>query len=458
MSKKVLLPKDHAEQVALFRSQIIGPLSRQELVRGQLGQELTELSQKSFCPPGSERSRRFSIPTLERWYYDYREGGMEALVPKRRRDIGHAKKLSEPQRQLLCEIRREHPTASASLILRTLVADGRLAEGVVDESTLRRFYREKGLDRASVLARTCDRVRLRWQAERPGALWHADVCHGVDLRSGDTTQPVRIHALLDDASRYVVAMQAHPTEQEQDMLSLLVGALRRHGPPDALYLDNGSTYRGETLRLFCERLGITLLHARPYDAPARGKMERFWRTLRQGCLDFVGELGSLHDLNVRLLAFVDQHYHLAPHGALFGQCPLQVYSDILDRNPDSLLEDDLRRALTVRERRRIRRDSTLSVDGNDYELDDFFLTGKVVTVVRCLLDHGTKKAPPPYVEYEGKRLELHPVNPVLNAKRNRKQLALPSTQGAVGNLAFDPPGALLDRAVGRPRRPLESRP
>ena len=59
------------------------------------------------------------------------------------------------------------------------------------------------------------------------------------------------------------------------MLVLWVGAVRKKGPPDALYLDNGSTYRGQTLSLACARMGTALIHAKPYDAPARGKMERF---------------------------------------------------------------------------------------------------------------------------------------------------------------------------------------
>jgi transposase InsO family protein len=67
------------------------------------------------------------------------------------------------------------------------------------------------------------------------------------------------------------------------MIGLLARAGRRHGFPDALYLDNGSTYSGGTLRLACERLGVTLIHARPYSPQARGKMERFW--LLRGGLD-----------------------------------------------------------------------------------------------------------------------------------------------------------------------------
>ncbi len=99
------------------------------------------------------------------------------------------------------------------------------------------------------------KVRLRWQAERPGALWHADVCHATALMIDGKSQPVRIHGILDDASRYILALSAHHTEREVDMLGLMVKAVRKHGPPDALYLDNGSTYRGQTLSLACARMG-----------------------------------------------------------------------------------------------------------------------------------------------------------------------------------------------------------
>ena len=127
---------------------------------------------------------------------------------------------------------------------------------------------------------------------------------------------------------------------------LLVRAVRKHGPPDAMYLDNGATYRGETLSLACARMGTTLVHAKPYDAPARGKIERFWRTLREGCLDHTGSLASLHDLNVRLWAWLDERYHKAPHGALMGKTPHEVFTAAA-REPDPFDEAKLRDALTV---------------------------------------------------------------------------------------------------------------
>jgi transposase InsO family protein len=351
-------------------------------------------------------------------------------------------------RDLLVEIRKEHPSASVPLILQTLEADGRLETGSVSASTVRRFFAEKGIDKASLRAggaRT--KMRLRWQAEHPGALWQGDVCHGASLVTSTTTTTVRIHALMDDASRYVVALEAMAYEREVDMLSLLVRAVRKHGPPDAMYLDNGSTYRGETLSLACARMGTTLVHAKPYDAPARGKIERFWRTLREGCLDHTGSLGSLHDLNVRLWAWLDERYHKAPHGALMGKTPHEVFTAAA-RAPDSFDEAKLRDALTVQARRRLRRDNTLAMDGVDWEIDLHFLAGQLVTVSRCLVD----PSEPPWVDYEGKRYVLHPVDPVRNATRPRAVQNLDTPHTA--RVPFDPPRALLDKMLGK--RPEEA--
>jgi putative transposase len=443
---KTLTPKDRAEAVALFRSEVIGALTRRDLARGELATELAALSKKAFRAPGAKLTRHYSLPTLQRWYYAYREGGLDALRPESRRS-GQAHALTPAQRDLILDIRREYPSAAAELILRTLVADGRLAKAAVSAPTLRRLFLEEGLDRVPLRDGGGRKTRLRWQAERPGALWQGDVCHGPALLIGGVKQPLRIHALLDDASRYVVALEAHHTEREVDMIGLLVRAIRRHGPSDAVYLDNGSTYRGEVLRLACERLNVTLLHPRPGDAEARGKIERWWRTLRQGCLDFLGPVASLHDVNVRLWAFLDEHYHRAPHGGLFGRAPADVWNEAeADRQADRLTEEMLRQALTVHERRRVRRDNTLSLDGQDWELDQGFLAGRLVSVGRSYLD----VTDAPWVEHEGKRLPLHLVDPVKNARRSRPPRRIVEAEASPRKpVRFDPPAALLARAVGR---------
>jgi putative transposase len=445
-----LSPKNHAERVAIFRHSVIGPLLVREFAHGQLRAELGTLSLVRFRPPDADSTRCYAVPTLERWYYACKKSGLEALMPKARADRGHGRKLTPEMRELLCEIRTEHRAASVPTILVTLQEEGLLPKDPEDEhaaspQTVRKLFAARGLTRMSTKVADSDdppgsKMRLKWQAAHPGALWHGDVCHFAILVGG-VRKPVRIHAHLDDASRYIVAIEVFWTEREEDMLTLFIDAVRVHGPCDALYLDNGSTYRGEVLITVCHRLGIVLLHAKPYDPQARGKMERFWRTLREQVLVFcTGEEMTLEELNRRLRAFVER-YHETPHAGLMGKTPASVYR--AHQRTDDLDEHKLQEALTVRETRRVSPDNLVRVDGKAWELDQSFLAGKTVTIVRRWLTPDV----PPSVELEGKLLPLHPVDPVHNARRQRPAPA-PQKPARPG-VAFNPVGTLLKGAKAK---------
>ena len=433
--KEELCPKDHAEALAVFRAQVIGSLMcRQYEDHGAFSEALRELSAQPVRAPGSEVSRRYAASTLERWYYAYKKDGLAGLHP-RRASTGHAQALTVAQRELLLQIRRDHPRVSASLILRTLVAERRVGKDAISAPTLRRMYAGAGLDRRS-LSQGDQHARRRWQTPEPNVLWHSDVCHGPALRIDGRAVPLRIHALLDDHSRYVVAIQACTTERESEMLALMVKAMRLHGAPELLYLDNGATYTGKALATGCSRLGIGLLHAKPYDPRARGKMERFWRTLREQCLDHCAGLGSLHDVQVRLLAWLDQHYHATAHSALMGRSPATAYEA---HDKTEVSESMLREALLVRGRRRVRGDGTVPIAGTDFEVKQGYLAGQNVTVARSLLDPTAM----PWVEHEDQRLMLAPVDAVANAKRRKP--TRPRT--GLDAVPFDPPAAMLERAL-----------
>lgn len=434
-----LKPHSHAERVALHRAQVLGNLAQRDFLRGELKAELTRLSTLRFVAPGMAHSRSYGVSTLERWHYLFKNGGLEALKPARRSDAGYARLLTKAQKALLCDIRREFSSASAALILRTLETDGRLEKGRVSVSTVRRLFRENGLPRRPRHQVLEQRTRRRWQAERPGFIWHSDVCHGPTLRCDGRSTPVRIHALLDDASRYVVALMVVNNEREVVMLELMVRALRKFGAPRTLYLDNGATYRGETLATACARLGISLLHAKPYDPQARGKMERFWRTLREGCLDHIGQRASLHDIQVRLLAWLDVHYHRAPHAGLMGKSPEQVWAS---RELTQINEKMLSSALTTSARRKVRTDGTISVGGLDWEVEQGYLAGKGVRIERILLEPNT----PPVLVHESQKFTLVPVDPALNAKRRRAPF---KPKPGIDAIAFDPATVMLDQLFGK---------
>ena len=86
-------------------------------------------------------------------------------------------------------------------------------------------------------------------------LWHAYVCHGPDLGLPGKRVHLRIHGIVDDASRDLIAIEARTNETEDTLLGVLVDAVKRRGRSDGLYLDNGSTHSGDTLAIACGRLG-----------------------------------------------------------------------------------------------------------------------------------------------------------------------------------------------------------
>jgi transposase InsO family protein len=421
-------PKNHGEEVAVFRHGLIGMLVGRELDHGQRMAILREMSKERRRPPGSDTTRCYSVPTLERWLYAFKKGGLEALVPRSRGDRGRGRDLGSEVRELICDIRREHPSVSVTLILRTLRKDGRIDKKVT-ACTVRRMLKEKGLGRVVDVDGKGGKMRLRWQAARPSALWHGDVCHGPTLTLGSARTPVRVHALLDDASRYVVALRVFNNEREDMMLSLFTQAIGEHGKPDALYLDNGATYRGDVLRLACARLGITLLHARPYDAPARGKMERFWRRMREEALSHIGTVASLKDVETKLLTWLVRFYQDEPHAGILGRTPAAVFAE---GEKVRVTEAEMRAALTVRARRRVRRDSTVCIDGTVYEMPVGYLGGQLVTVATSLFDGGE-----PMVELDGKPCALRVVDPVGNSKKKRQPLRALHTKPK-GPVDFDP--------------------
>lgn len=434
-----LTPKDRAEMVALFKAQVISPLTLIELGHGELAAELRKLSRKKLKPPWAPRNRTYAASTLERWYYDYKRLGLDGLKPRPRSDRGYAQALTAEQRDLILGIAHERPDVNVSVLLRTLVTDGRLGAEEVSEPTVRRLLAAHGLSRGERRTLVKGR-RRRWEAPLPDSVWHADVCHGPALEIGKRSVPLRIHAILDDRSRFVVAMRAYSTEREVDMLHLMVDALRRGGPPDTLYLDNGSTYRGEALQVACGRLGIRIVHAEPYSPEGRGKMERFWRTLRGSCLDHLGTMGSLHDVQVRLLAFLN-HYHAAPHAGLVGRVPIEVYAT--DRVPRPELDEvEIRDALTVRTTRKVRRDGTVPVGGVDWEVDQGFLAGRKVTIARSLFAPDEA----PWIEHDERRYDLARLDPVANGLQRRKSKG---SKRGVDAIPFDPAGALLDKMTGK---------
>ncbi len=366
---------------ALFRLSVLGPLvSRERLARGELQQIIRELAQREYAIPGSRR-HLLSEKTIEAWYHRYRRDGIDGLTPKLRLDRGQSKLLPAIQEQLLAA-KRENPRRSIRQLQRLLEASGMVAHDSVSRSAIHRLLQQQGLSRVMGSA-SVPEERRSFVAATAGAIWYGDVLHGPSVPVNGRLRKTYLVSLLDDASRLIAHSAFGLGETALDIEGVLKQALLRRGVPRKLVVDNGAAYRARTLQGICARLGITLIHCRPFVPEGKGKLERWHRTFRD---QFLSELEPRHitgldDLNARLWAWNEQVYNRTPHAGLAGLTPLARYQqDLPHIRSLGARAAQLDALFLHRIKRLVRKDGTVSYLGQRFEVP-YELAGHTVQLV-----------------------------------------------------------------------------
>lgn len=305
---------------------------------------------------------RYKPETLRRWLTDYRAGGFDALIPKPRSDIGQHRVITPAIEARIRQLLADHPQISATMVRERLLDEGTITTRSPSESVIRRFIRSQGLR----VATQAPEGRHAFAKADPNELWTLDFMHGPRL-SGTRTRP-RLLAVMDDASRFVVFASFLSSEAYSDLVPGLVEAFVRHGLPLAIYCDNGAAFATRDLALSCARLDVALVHTPPYQPQGRGKIERFFGTVRRRFLAALqpDALASLDALNTAFAAWLDSDYHRRVHSSL-GTTPLARFLD--SERPKRWLsrqEIDLHFHCTLK--RKVRSDCTVSVNGTRYEV------------------------------------------------------------------------------------------
>ena len=313
--------KNTRQAVALFRYAAIAPVLF--AAAGTQAGYFRRLAQKELEVPGLG-PRRYSVATFKSWLRAYRREGLEGLTPQTRSDTGTSRvitpQLSDQIRQLLAD----YPTLSATRLREKLIQAGRITSRRISEATLRRHIRQ-----AQLRPSPQPSPKARKHFEKPFAndLWVIDFLHGPRLVCPPRNRPAKTYlaAALDDHSRFVTLARFYDRENAPVVVAALKEAFLRHGLPRILYCDNGSAFCSQLLTLGCARLGVALVHSQPYDPASRGKVERWFRTLRRS---FLGELDptslTLEQLNSRLDDWLHHDYHRRLHSGT-GQTPLDRF-------------------------------------------------------------------------------------------------------------------------------------
>ncbi len=364
------------EQMAAFRYGLIAPIvSRQTpLLPGELKAYLEQAASQTYHVPGSHRTQ-ISVRTLERWLSQYRKNGWEALKPKERTNKGNVR-IPAALLQSAIALRKERPERSVEQLIFLLEENQKATPGELAASTLSRHLKKAGVSRKELLQGETGQGYRRFEAEAPHASWQFDFQHTLympDPQNPKKKKKAILFAILDDFSRAIVYSSFYWDEKLPRMEDSLKKAILRYGIPSQFYCDNGAAFSSHHLARICGKLGIQLSHSAPYRPQGRGKIERYFRFVDTSFKPEVyqqieqGRIQTLEQLNQALTAWVDGYYHQRKHGTT-KQPPLErleAHARPMKRKSFAELQE----IFLWEENRTVDRAGCISLDGNQYEVD-----------------------------------------------------------------------------------------
>jgi putative transposase len=373
MSRRPADKADETErntEIALFRYGLIAPLLFAAPESGQLEAALRQIAGKTYPIPHSRR-RRVSVSTLRRYLGLYRVGGFDALRPQPRADKGTARAFPPEVLEAAIALRAEQPARTTPMLVELLKRDPNLKlEQPINAHTLTTQLRQRGHSRR--LLGQATRAFRRFEREHSNSLWQGDAMVGPWLPDPEVAGKKRrahLFCFLDDHSRLVPHAEFFWDEALPRLERVLKVAILRRGVPQAIYVDNGQVYSANQFAAACATLGIERIQTAPYSPESKGKQERFFETVR---LQFMPEvevsaITTLAELNESFWAWLACIYHRNEHRET-AQTPLARFQAGLDqaRTVDA---HALQTAFLWRESRKVRKDATLSLQGNSYRVD-----------------------------------------------------------------------------------------
>ena len=359
---------EKAVRIAQFRFALIAPVVQglfPDVSRSEYYRRVTEKPLK--LPDGS--SVEYKPKTIEKWLSNYNRLGFDGLMPKERSDKGSTRVLSDVSIERIYQLKKDYPRLNATQIHAKLIQEG-LIPATVNVCAVQRFIRRNDLKGAR---NPNLRDRKAFEEEAFGRMWQADTCYFPHITEDGKSRRVYAVCIIDDHSRMIVGSELFYSDSAAAFQKVLKDAVSAYGLPSKLMVDNGSPYANEQLALICGSLGIALIHTRVRDGASKGKQERFWRTAKEQLI-YGLDMNTIHSLDHFNQIFRDyvRHYNLSLHSGI-GCTPFERYQATADQARPVSSKEWLDECFLNRVTRRVRRDSTVSIDSVSYDVPMQFI-------------------------------------------------------------------------------------
>ena len=358
---------ERRQKIALWRLGVLGPLVSARLRHGDRRAYFEMAAARVHEHPDGQLVK-LSSRTIETWYRAYLRHGFAALMPRGRSDAGHSRVLQPEVVDLVIRAKREKPRRSVRRIIALLERAQLVEHGLLTRSTVHRVLRAAGLSARPAREAGGPKERRSFLPAHAGDVWLGDAMHGPHVVHDGRLRKAYLLTQIDGATRFCMHSAFYLSEGAVEHEHGLREAFMRHGLPRTYYVDQGSAYIADSLRVICAELAVHLRHAAVRDAEAKGAIERFHRTWREEVGDELpAEPLSLPDLNAKHWAWLHAVYHDRVHGTT-GRKPMKHLLDE-DRFIRSVPRDvDLDEVFMHRARRTIRKDGTVRWAGRLLEV------------------------------------------------------------------------------------------
>jgi putative transposase len=314
-------------------------------------------------------SRQFTWRTIQTWYYRYQNHGITGMTHHARKDKGQARKVTPEELLEALNAAKPHfhtKRTNKRALYRFCIEKGLLQPDRMAQTTFYRFVREYNL-----LAPNDDnnRKRLAFSMKYANQLWQADTMFGPYVDTGmsvGSRKQARLIAFIDDASRVLCHGEFFFEENVDTLVRAIRAAFYKRGVPEQLLVDNGSIYCCQEITLICARVGCILRHTAVRDAAAKGKIERFFRRVRDQFLVRKLDLSALETLNRQFTHWVENDYNAVPHDAL-GMKPIDRFGIDLARVRFLAPSEHNDELFYAEAARKVKKDNTFSFGGRRYE-------------------------------------------------------------------------------------------
>jgi putative transposase len=312
-------------------------------------------------------SRRFTWRTIQTWFYRYKNHGITGMTPQPRKDKGHARKVTPEE--LLEAINAAKPhfhnqRTNKRAIYRFCIEKDLLQRDRIAQTTFYRFIREYELLAPDD---TDNKKRLAFSMKFANQLWQADTMFGPYTGSSlGSRKQAKLIAFIDDASRVLCHGEFFFEENVDTLVRAIRSAFYKRGVPEQLLVDNGSIYCSQEITLVCARVGCILRHTAVRDAAAKGKIERFFRRVRDQFLLQKLDLSSLDALNRQFTQWVEQEYNATEHDGI-GMKPIDRFGIDLARVRFLAPSEHSDELFYAEADRKVKKDNTFSFQSRRYE-------------------------------------------------------------------------------------------